>query len=98
MKSEKLSAGRPVGGKGRLAKVAIDSIQNYYGLAIRRNQGNIEGTKKSIMAIQHHISKSNTESLEQQHQQGRIQNKTLTDLQMSSQMLATFGAKIYPSV
>ena len=68
MKSEKLSDGKPVGGKGRLTKVAIDSMQNYYGLAIRKNQGNLEGMKKSIMAIQHHMIKSNTKSLEQQHQ------------------------------
>ena len=68
MKSEKLSDGKPVGGKGRLTKVAIDSMQNYYGLAIRRNEASIEGMKKSIMAIQHHMIKSSTKSLEEQHQ------------------------------
>ncbi|XP_065051289.1 uncharacterized protein LOC135680963 [Rhopilema esculentum] len=68
MKKEMLPDGKPVGGKGRLTKAAIDSIQNYYGLAIRRNSGNKDGMKNSIMAIQHHMVKSEKLSLAQQHQ------------------------------
>ncbi|XP_065056243.1 uncharacterized protein LOC135684535 [Rhopilema esculentum] len=68
MKKEMLPDGKPVGGKGRLTKAAIDSIQNYYGLAIRRNAGNKDGMKNSIMAIQHHMVKSEKLSLAQQHQ------------------------------
>ena len=34
-KAKKLDDGQAVGGKGRLIKVVIDKLQNYYGAAIR---------------------------------------------------------------
>ena len=67
-KSCKLSDGKYVGGKGRLTKVVIDNIQNYYGSAIRNNKGSIDGMKQSIKAIQHHCIINNYLSLEEQHQ------------------------------
>ena len=36
----KLGDGQTVGGKGRLLKVVIDKLQNYYGTEIRQNVGN----------------------------------------------------------
>ena len=35
---------------GRLTNVRIDKLQTYYGLAIRRNTGNLEGMRSEIMA------------------------------------------------
>ena len=67
-KSCKLSDGKYVGGKGRLTKVVIDNIQNYYGSAIRNSKGSIDGMKQSIKAIQHHCIINNYLSLEEQHQ------------------------------
>ena len=68
MKSQKLSDGKSVGGRGRLTDNIIDKMQNYYGQAIRENKGNLEGMKKSIKAIQHHIIRNGSIPLEKQHQ------------------------------
>ena len=46
----------------------IDKMQNYYGKAIRGNKGDLEGMKKSIKAIQHHMIKNDKESLKKQHE------------------------------
>lgn len=67
-KGQKLTDGKTVGGKGRLTDKIIDSMQNYYGQAIRENKGNLEGMKKSIKAIQHHMIKDSSQTLEEQHQ------------------------------
>ena len=66
-KSQKLSDGKTVGGRGRLTDKVIDQMQNYYGKAIRDNSGNIENMKTSIWAIYHHMIKDDTLSLEEQH-------------------------------
>ena len=50
----KLADGKTLGGKGRLTKKEIDKLQIYYGLAIRRNIGNLEGMKNDINAILRH--------------------------------------------
>ena len=39
-KGKRLADGKPVGGKGRLTESVTNSMQNYYGLAIRNNKGN----------------------------------------------------------
>ena len=67
-KGQKLADGKTVGGKGRLTDKIIDSMQNYYGQAIRENKGNLEGMKKSIKAIQHHMIKDTSNTLKKQHQ------------------------------
>lgn len=47
MKGKILSDGLKIGGKkGRLTDAMIDSLQNYYGLAIRRNTNDLEKMKK----------------------------------------------------
>lgn len=38
----KLADGKTFGGRGRLTWAAINEIQNYYGLAIRRNVHSLE--------------------------------------------------------
>ena len=40
-----LSDGGTVAGKGRLTDVAIDTLQNYYGAAIHKNQNNLVSMK-----------------------------------------------------
>ena len=76
IKNSKLADEKTVGRKGRLTKVSIDKMQNYYGLAIRGNPDDLAGMKKSIKAIQHHLIKSETLSLDKQHQYCPKDNKT----------------------
>ena len=40
-----------MGGKGKLTDKVIDKLQNYYGIAIRSNPGNLDAMKKAILAI-----------------------------------------------
>ena len=56
----KLSDGKTMGGRGSLTAKEIDNIQLYYGLAIRRNTGNLDGMKKDINAILKHKASTNT--------------------------------------
>ena len=37
-----------LGGKGHLTEAMIDSFQNYYGSAIRRNVGNLEEMRTGV--------------------------------------------------
>ena len=50
-RGEKLSDGKTVGGKGRLTDKKVDSMQNYFGEAIRNNSGNKEDMFKAIFFI-----------------------------------------------
>ena len=54
----KLSDGKGIAGKGRLTDKIINTIQNYYGLAIRQNVGNLYGMKKAVGAILYHLSEN----------------------------------------
>ena len=54
LKKEKKS----LGGKGRLTERMIDKMQNYYGIAIRSNVGNIDEMKKAILAVLFHCASS----------------------------------------
>lgn len=54
----KLSDGKSIGGRGRLTDKMIDTMQNYYGLAIRQNKGNLDGMKKDIKAGLYHLASS----------------------------------------
>ena len=49
-KAKKLSDGKGLGGAGRLTKVKINTLQNYFGLAIRQNVGDIIGKQNNLMA------------------------------------------------
>ena len=51
---KKLSAGKGIGGKGRLTITRINTLENFYGLAIRNNKGNSEAMSKVTMAILDH--------------------------------------------
>ena len=55
MKGKKTNLwGKGLGGKGRLTIAAIDTLQNFYGLAIRNNKGNSEAMSNATMAILDH--------------------------------------------
>jgi hypothetical protein len=47
----KLHDGKTLGSKGRLTQSEIDKLQNYYGLAIRRNVNNLETMIRAAWAI-----------------------------------------------
>ena len=58
MKGKKLEDGKTVGGKGRLTKDRINSIQRYFGRAIRENIGKLYLMKKRIWGIFLHSVKN----------------------------------------
>ncbi|GFV79808.1 uncharacterized protein TNCV_1726331 [Trichonephila clavipes] len=53
-KGIKLSDGKNISGRGRLTLKEVDSIQHYYGLAIRKNLSTVEDMKRAIWAIYFH--------------------------------------------
>ena len=57
-KGQKHSDGKTIGGKGRLTKVLISTLQNYYGDAIRRNKGDIQGMLRAVQASLLHLNSS----------------------------------------
>ena len=48
---EILSDGKKLGGAGRLTENVNNTLQNYYGKAIRQNIGNLYAIKKSVAAV-----------------------------------------------
>ena len=54
MRNKKLEDGKSLGGHGRLTKAEIDSLQRYYGEAIKRNKNNLEAMKKDVWATFFH--------------------------------------------
>ena len=67
-KKKKLDDGQTVGSKGRLTKVVIDKLENYYGAAITGNIGNLRIMQDAIWAIFYHTIKASNETLDVQHQ------------------------------
>lgn len=56
-RGEKLSDGKPIGGVGRLTDKTIDTLQSYYGMAIRGNTDNLQAMAKAVWAgIMHKCS------------------------------------------
>jgi hypothetical protein len=53
-KGKKLSDGKPITGRGSLTDAEVNLLQQYYGLAIRRNQGNLEEIRKAVWATFFH--------------------------------------------
>ncbi|KAK3751312.1 hypothetical protein QZH41_007109 [Actinostola sp. cb2023] len=52
-----------MGGKGKLTDFMIDRLQNYYGIAIRTNVGNLAEMKKAIHASLFHCASSKERDL-----------------------------------
>lgn len=57
-KGIKLDDGKGLEGVGRLTDKKIDTLQNYYGFAIRQNQGNLENMVRDVMAVLPHVGSS----------------------------------------
>ena len=53
-----LSDGKKIGGKGRLTDQIIDTLHNFYGLAIRQNKNRLEGLIKHTIASLNHVASS----------------------------------------
>ena len=66
-KGSKLADGCSVGGRGRLTDVTIDSLQNYYGYAIRANSNNLQKMQDAVWAIYYHTILGQKETLAVQH-------------------------------
>lgn len=58
----KLSDGKSISGRGRLIDCFIHTLQNYYGLAIRRNAGGLEDKRRAAWATYFHMSSMDTKS------------------------------------
>lgn len=58
-RGQKLSDGKTIGGHGRLTKKLIDSLQNYYGRAIKENKGDLPGMMKAVQATLLHFNSTN---------------------------------------
>lgn len=57
-KGRKLEDGRGLGGIGRLTSKKIDTLQNYYGFAIRQNAGNLKQMQADVKAVPYHVASS----------------------------------------
>ena len=58
-RGQKLADGKIIGGAGRLTDRVINSLQNYYGDAIRRNKGKVQAMMKAVQATLLHCNSSN---------------------------------------
>ena len=47
-----------LGDKGNLTDAMIDHLQNYYGIAIGSNQGNLTEMQKAVFAVLFHCASS----------------------------------------
>jgi hypothetical protein len=47
-----------LGGRGRLTNVTVDRLQNYFGVAIRQNKGDLEGMRSSATGSLFHVASS----------------------------------------
>ena len=43
-------------GKGKLTDHIIDKLQNFYGIAIRQNLGDLQSMKKAVVATLFHVA------------------------------------------
>ena len=50
-----LSNLKRLGGKGKLTNTKMDTIQNYFGIAIFANVGNLAAVKSACMASMYHL-------------------------------------------
>ena len=53
---QRLSDGKSIGGAGRLTDSLINSLQNYYGSAIRQGKGNVQEMTKAVKATLLHCN------------------------------------------
>ena len=54
-KDKFLSDSKKISNTGRHTKKVIDKLQNYYGMAIRSNVGDLRGMMMAVQATLHHM-------------------------------------------
>jgi hypothetical protein len=59
-RGRKLSDGKPITGAGRLTEQKIDTLQNYYGFAIRQNSDSLVNMQRSVLASLYHVSSTDS--------------------------------------
>jgi hypothetical protein len=65
-KGKRLSDGKYISGMGRLTDKAINTLQNYFGMAVRQNKGCQYAMKKAIMATLYHNCDIGNEAIRHQ--------------------------------
>ena len=55
-KGKKLSDGKPLKGKNRLTLKIIDTLKNYYGMAIRQNTHSLADMVNAVLATLYHVA------------------------------------------
>ncbi|KAI8797020.1 Short-chain collagen C4 [Biomphalaria glabrata] len=60
-KGLKLEDGKGLSGLGRLTDKKIDTLQNYYGMAIRQNAGNLQAMVLAVKSVLDHVASSDTD-------------------------------------
>jgi len=55
---EKIEKKNTLGGRGRLTDATIDQLQNYFGIVIRQNAGNLKEMQAGTRATLFHVSSS----------------------------------------
>ena len=56
MKGKKLPDGKLLSGAGRLTDKKIDTLQNFYGLAMRQHKDDLLGMQRSVLATLYHVA------------------------------------------
>ena len=59
-KDKKLSDNRGLTGAGRLTEQKIGTLQNYFGMAIRGNSGDLNAMQQAVMASLYHVASTDT--------------------------------------
>ncbi|GFT59316.1 uncharacterized protein TNCV_3892431 [Trichonephila clavipes] len=98
MKSRKLSDGKGISGRGRLTDNEISKLQQYYGLAIRRNMNFVSDMFKAVWVIYFH--KLSTDSVPQHlvyAQLVRILGAGLTKLNCWEKLMYSHGKTQKPN-
>lgn len=59
-KGKKLSDNKGISGAGRLTIQRIDTLQNFYGMAIRQNKGDLVAMQRAVLASLYHVASTDT--------------------------------------
>ena len=60
-----------ISGTGRLTKKVIDKLQNYYGMAIRSNVGDLRGMMMAVQATLHHMTSTDDQPVHHMCPEGK---------------------------
>ena len=69
-KGKFLSDSKKISGTGRHTKKVIDKLQNYYGMAIRSNVGDLRGMMMAVQATLHHMTSTDDRPVHHMYPEG----------------------------